>query len=102
MAAQSSNFTGPVLDLSGYKSGMLYCQTSVAGTTFTPAFQISLDGTNFFTIPTAVLATPAAVTATGLVVYPFLVPIAFSKFQVIATAFTGAFTANFVGIFNKT
>jgi hypothetical protein len=100
MTAQSSNFAGSVLDLSGYTSGAFYINTTVAGTTFLPVFQMTLDGTNFLTIPSSILATPAAVTAVGLTAYPFLVPIGIGKFKFTATTFTGAFTASVVGIFN--
>ncbi len=94
LAAQSTNFTGSAINLSGYTSGALWINTTVAGTTMTPAFQVSFDGTNYLALPTSVLATPAAITATGLTAYPFLVPIALpSLFRLVATAFTGAFTA---------
>lgn len=101
LATQSSNFNGPAVNLSGYTSGALYINTTVAGTTMTPAFQVSIDGTNWVVLPTAVLGAPAAITATGLTMYPFLIPVAFpSNFRMVATAFTGAFTANVYGVLN--
>ena len=101
MAAQSSNFTGSSVNLTGYTSGAFYINTTVAGTTFTPAFQVSIDGTNYVALPTGLLGTPAAITATGLTMYPLLIPIAFPpNFRMVGTAFTGAFTATVTAVLN--
>jgi hypothetical protein len=100
LAAQSSNFTGTIVDLSGYTSGAVYVNTTVAGTTMTPALQMTFDGTNFLAVPNSILATPAAITAVGLTAYPFLVPIGIGQVRFVATAFTGAFTASVVAILN--
>jgi hypothetical protein len=100
MTAQSSNFTGTVIDLSGYTSGTIFINTTVAGTAFTPVFKMTIDGTNFLTVPTALIATPAAVAAVGLTAYPLLGVVGIGKFQFTATTFTGAFTASVVAILN--
>jgi hypothetical protein len=100
LTAQSSNFTGSSFTFSGYTGGSILVNTTTAGTTMTPDVQTSLDGTNWLTIPTSVLTARAAITATGLAVYVFTPGVAFPFIRFIATAFTGAFTAAVVGIFN--
>ena len=100
LSAQSTNFTGTTLDLSGYTSGVFYINTTVAGTTYTPDFQTTLDGTNFLSIPTALLTARAALTAVGLTAYVLTPGVALGLCRFVATAFTGAFTANVVGILN--
>lgn len=100
LAAQSANFTGNVVDLSGYTSGTIFINTTVAGTTFTPDLQMTVDGTNFLTVPTALLTARAAITATGLVAYVLTNGSGIGKVRFVGTAFTGAFTANVVGILN--
>jgi len=100
LAAQSSNFTGATLDLSGYTSGALYINTTVAGTTYTPDLQMTFDGTNFLSIPTAILSARSAITAVGLTAYTFTNGMAVGKVRFVATAFTGAFTASVIGILN--
>jgi len=101
LAAQSTNFTGTAFNFSSYTGGTVLVNTTVAGTTMTPDVQTSLDGgANWVTIPTSVLTARAAITATGLIVYVFTPGVAFPFIRFVATAFTGAFTASVIGIFN--
>jgi hypothetical protein len=100
LTAQSSNFTGTVFDFSGYTGGTIYHNITVTGTTMTPDFQMTIDGTNWISIPTAILSARAALTAVGLVAYTFTNGMGIGKIRYVATAFTGAFTASVVAIVN--
>lgn len=101
LAAQSSNFTGSAFNAGGYTSGSFFINCTVAGTTMTPAFQVSIDNTNWIALPTALLATPAAVTGTGVTMYPLLLPVGLPPFlRFVATSFTGAFTAVVSAVLN--
>jgi hypothetical protein len=100
LAAQSSNFTGTVVDLSGYTGGTIYVNTTVAGTTMTPDLQMTMDGTNFLSVPTAILSARSAITAVGLTAYTFTNGMGIGKVRFVATSFTGAFTATVTAILN--
>jgi hypothetical protein len=97
LTAVSSNGNGSTFDFSGYQAGILHANFSVAGTTFTPVFQISDDGVTFVTCPVGILAAPGAITATGQTFYPFLPnALALPRYCRMAwTTFTGSFTGTF-------
>jgi len=85
-------------DLSGYRAGLLSANITAAGTTLTPVFQISDDlGTTWVTCPTAILAAPAAITATGVTYYPFLpnTLVLPTRCRIAWTSVTGSFTGTF-------
>jgi hypothetical protein len=81
-------------DFSGYMAGILCVNVATAGTTVTPTFSWSDDGTNWDAVPVAFLAAPAAITSVSRSFYPFLpTSLALPKrFRINWTAVTGSFT----------
>jgi hypothetical protein len=106
----NGNPSGPNwLDLSAYSAGAFYLVvTAIGGGSITPSFQMSPDNgaTIIGTIPTAELAAPTAVSATGATRYPFVSSAAANPpglewpwVRVVNTIVTGPVTANvyFIG-----
>jgi hypothetical protein len=107
LAAVTATGNSAVFDLSGYKSGALYFNiTTASGTTpsLTPALQATIDGTNFTAVPTSVLAAVTAITAVGLSVVSFIVPLGLAKcrFAYTVSGTTPSFSGTITGILNKT
>jgi hypothetical protein len=106
LAAVTASRNSGVFDLSGYTSGAIYWNfTAVSGTTpsLTALLQCSVDGfTTVATVPAGLIAAPAAFTAGGLVVTPFLIPIALGQCRLnyVITGTTPSFTGTIVGVFN--
>jgi hypothetical protein len=105
LAAVTASRNSPNFNMNGYTSGTFYFNlTAVSGTTPTlaPALQASVDGTNFTTVPTTLLASISNITATGLVIATLLLPAALPicRFAYTVGGTTPSFTGTVVGIFN--